>query len=65
MGLLSGEATWEDNDKKEGLTSYIPITEPLKTKGPENDDSSLGVSVYKLMCGEQERDWDLILITIR
>lgn len=59
MGLLSGEATWEDEEKKEGLKSYIPITEPLEPKGPENDDSSIGVSVYKLMGGELESKWDL------
>jgi len=59
MELLSGEATWEDEKKKEGLKSYIPSTEPLEEKGSDNG-SSIGISVYKLMGGEQERDWDLI-----
>lgn len=59
MGLLSGEATWEDKAEKEGLKSYIPITESSELKDPDSDDSSIGISVYKLMGGEQERDWDL------
>ena len=57
MELLSGEATWEHEGKKKVLKSYTPRTEPLEEKGSDNG-SGIGVSVYKLMGGEQERDWD-------
>lgn len=58
IGLLSGEAVWEHHGEKRILKSYTPSDKVLKNDGSENN-SSEGVSVYKLMGGEQERDWDL------
>jgi len=53
LGILNGTASWGQRDGERILEDYDP--EP-KTLG---SSPRRGVSVYKLMGGEHEKDWDL------
>lgn len=57
LDLLSGEVTWEDHNGEKTLKQYSAVNNhqtPII-----NSSKKTGITVYKLMGGEEEIDWDI------